>query len=366
MITDRLPQPGWRLQCSGLHDVARCRQAVIISVLAYLFVHDSPPPIISFKDILGLRTLTKLAAYLLNDAAFSYITLDDRPGRTHMRLSHFERNFGNLLGHLQRVEIFVGSRTVVHEGGTSIPSRAATESVVRALQKLALILSVCHVRITGVSFDPAAVQDVTAEVIKMRKVLPYEVNILDFRNLGDTVLLCHPRTVALGIQYSTYRIMYCPASASFNAKSLTFLHLVRVVFDPENYALLREMSLIEHLNLYDSLILETSAPQLAWGATHILWSDLWERCHTWPCLSVLNTGQLGYAMQVDDRMTVSRVDDLDVPFDRAVRDLCALNYLRDLVNARTQLTVQEYGEGLESAAKAKPLKTGLWLRLGSK
>jgi hypothetical protein len=160
-----------------------------------------------------------------------------------------------------------------------------------------------------VSFDPAAVQDVTAEVIKMRKVLPYEVNILDFRNLGDTVLLCHPRTVALGIQYTTYRIMYCPASASFNARSLTFLHLVRVVFDPENYEVLGEMSLIEHLNLYDSLILEASQSQLARGATHILWSDLWDRCHTWPCFSVLNTGRLGYAMQVDDRMMVSRIDD---------------------------------------------------------
>jgi hypothetical protein len=359
MITNRLPQPGWRLQCSGLHDVARCRQAVIISVLAYLSVHDSPPPIISFKYILVLRTLTKLAAYLLNDAAFSYITLDDRPGRTHMRLSHFERNFGNLLGHLQRVEIFVGSRTVVHEGGTSIPSRAATESVVRALQKLALIPSVCHVRITGVSFDPAAVQDVTAEVIKMRKVLPYEVNILDFRNLGDTVFLCHPRTVALGIQYPTYRIMYCPASASFNAKSLTFLHLVRVVFDPQNYELLGEMSLIKHLNLYDSLIFETSPSQLARGTTHFLWSDIWERCHTWPCLIVLNTGQLGYAMQVDDRMTVERIDDLDVPFDRVVRDLCALNYLREIVNARRQVKVPDVEDELEGVVKVRTLKTSL-------
>jgi hypothetical protein len=98
MITNRLPQPGWRLQCSGLYDVARCWQAVIISILVHPFVYNSPPLIISFKNILGLRTLTKLAAYLLNDAAFSYITLDDRPGRTHMRLSHFERNFGNLLG----------------------------------------------------------------------------------------------------------------------------------------------------------------------------------------------------------------------------------------------------------------------------
>jgi hypothetical protein len=63
---------------------------------------------------------------------------------------------------------------------------------------------------------------------------------------------------------------------------------------------------------------------------------------------------------------MSKTAELDVPFDRVMRNMCALSYLRDLVNTRTHVKRLDSKEGLEGLVKAKPLKTGLWQKSGSK